>query len=597
MAKKERPKFSKESWKKAKRVFRYFAPYKFMFGLGFVFLILTSLTGLIFPYVVGDLIGNLNLPQSSPDPFWEMKSLNALLILLIAIFVAQAIFSYFRVYIFNWVTENALNGLRKDAFSHILSLPMSFFNANKTGELTSRLGSDITTLQESITTTLAEAVRQTLTIIGGVIFISFISLKLTLIMLSSLPVVIIITIILGKFIKRLSKKVQENVARSTQQAEEAFGEISVVKSFSSEEKEANKFGKIANDIRNVAINAVRFRALFISFIILFMTGTIAFVIWYGASMKQSGEISSAAFTQFLMYTIILGMSMGSLPNMIGRLIQAIGSTEKLMDIIDTTNEQPEIGTKEIPNGDIEIKNLSFQYPSRPDVTVLNDLNLIIPKGSKTALVGGSGAGKTTIVQLLMRFYQWEKGEILLDGKDIKTMNLRALRSKMAWVPQEISLFNGSILENIAYGKEHSTEEEVIAAAKQANAHEFIMNFPEGYQTEVGNRGIQLSGGQRQRVAIARAILKDPQLLILDEATSNLDSESEKLVQDALENLLKGRTSIIIAHRLSTIKDADKILVLNQGKIIEQGGHQELLDKDGVYKKMLDLQYNDRIFTS
>lgn len=596
MAKKERPKFSKESWKKAKRVFRYFAPYKFMFALGFGFLVLTSLTGLIFPYVVGDLIGNLNLPQSSPEPFWKMKSLNALLILLVVIFVAQAIFSYFRVYIFNWVTENALNRLRKDAFTHILSLPMSFFNANKTGELTSRLGSDITTLQESITTTLAEAVRQTLTIIGGVLFISFISFKLTLIMLSSLPIVILITIILGKFIKKLSRKVQENIAKSTQQAEEAFGEISVVKSFSNEKKEVNKFGHIADDIKQVAIHAVRYRALFISFIILFMTGTIAFVIWYGASMKQNGEISPAAFTQFLMYTIVLGMSMGSLPNMVGRLIQAIGSTEKLMDIIDTESEHPEEGSMEIPSGDIEIKNLNFQYPSRPDVTVLENLNLQIKQGSKTALVGGSGAGKTTIVQLLMRFYPWNEGKILLGGKEIQSMNLRALRSKMAWVPQEISLFNGSILENIAYGKENATKEEVMAAAQQANAHEFILNFPDGYETEVGNRGIQLSGGQRQRVAIARAILKNPEILILDEATSNLDSESEKQVQDALENLLKDRTSIIIAHRLSTIKDADNILVLNQGKIVEQGNHQALINEDGVYKKMLDLQYNDRIFS-
>ena len=491
------------------------------------------------------------------------------------------------------MTEKFLAKLRQATYENLIRLPMKFFNSRRIGELNSRIASDISLLQETFTTTSAEFLRQIIIVIGGIILLGFTSINLAFFMLSIFPLIILVAVVIGRKLRAYSKTVQQHIAESNTIVEETLQGISIVKAFTNEIFESLRYKKKTEDVVFYGIKGGKLRAIFASFIILGIFGAIAAVIWYGARLILQGEMSIGDLTSFLMLTIFIGASIGSIADLYAQIQKAIGATEKLMEILDEEPEDHSEGDiKQIINGKIEFCELSFHYPNRLDSTVLSKISFQAQPGDQIALVGPSGAGKSTVAQLMMRFYQNYSGQLLIDDKEITSIRLTDLRKQIAIVPQDILLFGGSIKENIAYGKPTASIEEIKHAAKMANASGFIEEFPEGYNTLVGDRGIQLSGGQRQRVAIARAVLKNPKILILDEATSALDSESEKLVQEALEKLMIGRTSLIIAHRLSTIRKADKILVLNKGKLIESGTHEELnLIENGLYKKLSNLQFN------
>ena len=591
----EKVKLTKDSYRKAKGIFSYLKPYAFVYFIGWVFLVLSTSAGLFFPYLMGKLLGASGSKTSSSGTidFISMENINSIALSLFILFAFQALFSFVRVVIFNNVTENALRDIRNDAFEKLVYMPMDFFNKSKVGELTSRVSSDIVQLQETLRTTIAEFFRQIIIVFGGIAFLFFISWKLALIMLATVPVMAIVAVFFGRFIRKLSKEAQNFTAESNSIIEEALTGITNVKSFTNELFTLSKYKTSTQQTRDLNVRSGIWRGLFVSFIIFCLFGAIVFIIWQGLLMTQGPNptLSSEGFYQFVLFTIMMGASIGSLPDMYANLQKSIGATENLMDIITEKSEKDLNKGKEksLIEGKIEFKNVSFAYPQRLDVPVLQDVSFSILKNQTVAVVGPSGAGKSTISSLLLNFYHNTGGEILIDDIPINNYDLEYLRENMAIVPQEVILFSGSILENIRFGLTSATEEEIIDAAKKANAWEFISTFPEGLLTEVGDRGIQLSGGQKQRIAIARALLKNPVILILDEATSALDSESERLVQEALEILMKGRTSLVIAHRLATIRNASQILVLHDGKIKESGSHKELIAKKGLYAESVAMQ--------
>lgn len=594
--KKDDVKLSKDSWKKAKKIFSYLRPYAGQYFIGWIFLILSSSMGLIFPLLMGQLLGSGSDTPSSMQGILEKVSIdnvNSVALGLLILFVGQAIFSFIRVVTFTNVTEGALRDMRHDAFQRLIYMPMDFFNQNKVGELMSRISADITQVQEVLRTTIAEFFRQIIIIVGGVIILVYLSWKLSLIMFATVPVVAIIAVIFGRFIRKLSKKAQDETATSNSILEESLMGISNVKAFTNERFMLGKFEKAIDMIKALNVKSGLWRGVFVSFIIFCLFGAIVFIVWQGILMTQgpNPELAPQDFFSIIMFTIMMGASFGSIPDMYASIQKAIGATEHLMSIMEQENEFELYKGTEKPaiTGKVEFKDVTFHYPQRKDVEVLKGISLSIDKNETVALVGSSGAGKSTIASLILNYYPVSGGSINFDGVNADAIAIDHLREQIAIVPQEVILFAGSIRENIAYGKTDATDEEILKAAEQANALEFINGFPEGLNTQVGDRGIQLSGGQKQRIAIARAILKNPTILILDEATSALDSESEKLVQDALNNLMKGRTSVVIAHRLSTIKEANKILVLGEGKVLEQGTHDELMSAAGNYAKLVELQ--------
>ena len=574
----------KPSLKRASRLFQFVKPYKVEFSFGLFFLLLSTGASLIFPALMGELV------DSASDTL--VKNINQIAISLLILFALQAIFSYFRIVLFVNVTEKTLAVIRQKTYTHLIKLPMNFFSKRRVGELNSRIASDISLLQETFTTDLAEFLRQVLIVIGGIMFLSLTSIKLTLFMLAIIPAMMLAAVFFGKYIKRFSKQVQEKVAESNTIVEETLQGISNVKAFTNEFFEISRYTKKTNKVMSIAKKGGRYRGAFASFIIFCLFGSIVAVIWYGVIMINANELSIGELFTFILYSVFIGASVGGMADIYAKLQKALGATEHLMDILDEKTENINSDCNgEAVKGNIHFNNLSFSYPSRPDVQVLNNINFEIKQGQNIALVGPSGAGKTTLASILFGFYKINEGEISVDGKNIDNYDLHFLRKQIAIVPQDIILFGGTIKENIAYGKLDATEQEIEDAAKKANALNFINDFPEKMETLVGERGIQLSGGQRQRIAIARALLKNPSILILDEATSALDSESEKLVQEAMDILMKGRTSIVIAHRLSTIKNADCILVLENGQIIEQGTHKELKENGGLYNQLSDMQFN------
>jgi ABC-type multidrug transport system fused ATPase/permease subunit len=592
-------KLSKEGIQKAKGIFSFMRPYRLTFLIGWIFLVLSTSVGLIFPFMMGQLLGagsgSVGGVSSLNDSvkLINLKNIDEVAIALFVLFGAQAIFSYFRVVIFTNVTENVLKDIRQAAFRKLIFMPMDFYNQNKVGELTSRMSSDITQIQETLKTTVAEFFRQIVIVVGGIAFILVFSWKLALIMLSTVPVMAVIAVFFGRFIRKLSKSAQDQAATSNSIIEEALTGIANVKAFTNEAFILGKYGRAVEDIRALNVKSGLWRGLFVSFIIFCLFGAIVFIIWRGLLMTQGAhpELSPSDFFSFIMYTIMMGASIGSLPDLYASIQKSIGATENLMDIIGKEDEKSLFNGQLKPEitGEISFENVAFSYPQRNDISVLNGISFRAKKNETIALVGSSGSGKSTISSLLLNLYSINAGNILIDGVDIRDIETEHLRKHMAIVPQEVILFAGSIKENILFGNPEATEAQLIEAAKQANAWEFIQSFPEGLNTQVGDRGIQLSGGQKQRIAIARAIIKDPTILILDEATSALDSESEKLVQDALDKLMSGRTSLVIAHRLSTIKNADKILVIQQGVIAEEGTHDELIHKKGTYFNLVELQ--------
>jgi ABC-type multidrug transport system fused ATPase/permease subunit len=594
--KEKREKLSRESIQKAKKIFSYLKPYRGTFAIGWVFLVLSSSIGLLFPLLMGQLLGSGSAEPSRMANSLEkinVDNLNSVAFALFIMFAAQALFGFFRIIIFTQVTENTLRDVRKDAFSRLIYMPMDFFNKNKVGELTSRMASDITQLQDTLRTTIPEFFRQIVIILGGVSFLLYLSWKLSLIMLATVPVMAIVAVLFGRFIRRLSREAQDEAAASNVIIEESLTGISNVKSFTNEEFMIGKYEKAVKNIRNLNIKSGLWRGVFVSFIIFALFGAIVFIVWQGLLMTQgpNPELASKDFFSFIMFTIMMGASFGSVPDLYANIQKAIGATENLMTIMEEQNESELHTGKETPDikGEVAFENVHFAYPQRKDIEVLKGISFDVDRNQQIALVGSSGAGKSTIASLLLHFYDVTGGTIRFNGVPMNEIATDHLRKHLSIVPQEVILFAGTVKENIAFGNLEANEEAIIEAAKKANAWEFIDRFPEKLETQVGDRGIQLSGGQKQRIAIARAILNDPEILILDEATSSLDSESEKLVQDALETLMKGRTSFVIAHRLSTIKKADKILVLENGKIVESGTHEELAALNGSYSGFLQLQ--------
>lgn len=586
LAAKSKQRLTKDGFKKLYTIFKYAYPYRVKYALGLIALAFSIGTSLLFPKLLGEILAVL-----------EKKSdytINQVIGVLVIVLVLQSVFSFARVYFFTQVSERTIADIRKALYSKIISLPIHFFEQRRVGELMSRITSDIGMLQGLITTTVAEFIRQIITIVVGVVIISLISWKLTVFMLATFPILIVVAMVFGRYIRKLSGEAQKELAAANVIVEETFQSINVVKSYTNEKLEINRYGSSLGKVVNIAMKTAKLRGGFISFIIFALFGSIIGIVWYAGKLVIANELEINEMITFVFYTMFIGGSLNGLGEMIASVQVAIGASDRVLEIFD---ENPEVEIVKSSNkapkiyGDVEFKNVAFNYPSRADLEVLKNINLKISAGEKIALVGYSGAGKSTIVQLLLRFYDAIGGEILVDGKDIKSYNVSDLRNNMAIVPQEVMLFGGTIFENIAYGKPDATEHEVIQAAKKANAMEFIDTFPEKLQTVVGERGIKLSGGQRQRVAIARAILKDPAILLLDEATSALDSESEKLVQDALEGLMQGRTSIIIAHRLSTIRSVDNIYVIKEGKIHESGTHDQLLlHNDGIYANLVKMQF-------
>jgi ABC-type multidrug transport system fused ATPase/permease subunit len=591
--KKEKVNLTKDSYRKAKRIFSYMRPYRFIFMIGWVFLILSSLVSMLFPMLMGQLLG----ASSDERPIIEleavdMSNINTIIIVMLMVFGIQAVFSFIRIIIFTNVTERTLKDIKTDAFGKLITFPLDFYNRNKVGELTSRIATDINLIQETLNTTIAEFFRQFVTIAVALGFIIYFSWELALWMLAVVPVLAIIAIVFGRYIRKLSRSAQDASAESNSILEEVLTGIVNVKAFTNERYETSRYNEKVGSIMGFNIRRGVMRGLFVSFIIFGLFGGISFVIWKAKSMQEVGDISYAEFTAFILYTIFLGASFSAVPDLYAKIQQAIGSTEHLMDLLQEETERSDGSELKDFKGEVTFKDVSFAYPQRKEIQVLDQISFHCEPGETTALVGSSGAGKSTISSLLLNFYDINEGSIKFDGNEVSEISKESLRSQIAVVPQEVILFGGTIKENILYGNVDATDEEVIEAARKANAYDFIMSFPYQFDTLVGDRGIQLSGGQKQRIAIARAVLKNPKILILDEATSALDSESEKLVQDALDKLMIGRTSFVIAHRLSTIKNADNILVLEHGKIVEQGKHDKLIaDTSGVYYKLNNIQLN------
>jgi ABC-type multidrug transport system fused ATPase/permease subunit len=581
-------KLTKSSLSKALLIFKYAENHKWKFYVGLIFLLFTGGTALAFPKLMGLLIDCVKNKDNAQA--------NIIAGGLLVILLFQSLFSFFRLSLFVNFTENTLANLRLALYSNLVKLPMTFFSQKRVGELNSRISSDITQIQDTLTSTIAEFLRQFILIIGGIALLASESFKLTLLMLSVVPLVAVAAVIFGRFIRKYSKKVQDQVAESQVIVEETMQGISIVKAFANEWYEIARYNGKIKEIVKIAIKGGKYRGYFASFIIFCLFGAIVAVVWFGVRLSISGEMSVGQLISFVLYSTFVGASFGGIAELYAQIQKAVGATERVFELLEETPEKintSEFNVEKVLKGNVSFKKVAFSYPSRKEIQVLKDVSFDADFGQKIAIVGPSGAGKSTIASLLFRFYDIERGEISIDEKNIYDYDLETLRGNMSIVPQDVILFGGTIRENIAYGKPNASDEEIIKAAKEANAYQFIKGFPEKFETIVGERGIKLSGGQRQRIAIARALLKNPSILILDEATSSLDSESEKLVQEALEILMEGRTSIIIAHRLSTIRSADQIIVLDEGIIKEQGTHQELIAlENGIYKNLSNLQFNN-----
>ncbi|MBK9734447.1 MAG: ATP-binding cassette domain-containing protein [Saprospiraceae bacterium] len=588
---KESFKISKESFRKSIQIFKYIKPYMGYFIAAMFFLVAGSLIFMALMGLPGEMA---NTAIGKPKFKFNIDVKDYGWVFLI-ILVIQGILSYFRTIFFAIVSEKGMADLRKDLYNKIITQPVVFFEERRVGELTSRITADVEQLQSVFSVTLAEFIRQIVILISGIIIIIFWTPKLSLIMLMTFPAIVIIAMIFGKYIRKLSKERQDELAKTNTIVEETFQSFTIVKSFANEWYEAMRYGGSVDEIVKVSLRYAKIRGIFFIFIITILFGGIFFILWRGALMVQQGSMEAGDLFSFIIYTGILGGAIAGFGNLYTQIVGAIGATERIQEILNSESEisiqKSNVRTDLHIKGDLSYNDIMFSYPTRKDMQVLKGINIEIKAGQKIALVGQSGSGKSTIVQLLMKFYEPDSGTITVDGKNINELDLTAFRQNIGIVPQEVILFGGTIRENISYGKPGASDEEITLAAKQSNSWEFIDSFPEKLETIVGERGIKLSGGQRQRIAIARAILKDPKILILDEATSSLDAESEKLVQEALDLLMQNRTSIIIAHRLATIRDVDCIYVIEKGKIIEKGSHSELTENEnGSYTNLARLQF-------
>jgi ABC-type multidrug transport system fused ATPase/permease subunit len=569
------------------KLYMFLKPYGWLFALGLICLMVSTGASLLFPKLLGDMVDIANKGEM-------LGRIRHTGILLLVILTGQALFSYFRTRLFVMVTEKTLASIRQHLYNHLIRLPMSFFSERRVGELNSRVSSDIALLQDSLTGTLADLLSQMLVIIGGITFMMISSFQLTLFTLAIVPAMALFAFYSGRAIRRYSKKAQSYVAESNTIVEETLQGIQNVKAFTNEPFESNRYREKTEQVARTGIKGGKYQAA-VSFIVLGFFVAMAAVVWRGAAMIAAGKMEAGELFSFVIYSGFIGGNIAGMAGVYTRLQKTIGAAENLLLLLDEPTEIIDDNYLPDPSqtlhGQIDFEGVGFRYPSRDEVTVLKDVSFSVKPGQEVAIVGPSGAGKSTIASLLLKFYEPNSGRILFDDRDSSTFPVTALRAQMAVVMQDVFLFGGTIHENIGYGKPGAGDDEIINAAVKANAWDFIRSFPEKLDTVVGERGVQLSGGQRQRIAIARAVLKDPKILILDEATSSLDSESERLVQEALEKLMQGRTSLVIAHRLATIRKADTIIVLNEGTIVEQGTHAELLSNgNGLYKTLTELQF-------
>ncbi|MEC3878429.1 ABC transporter ATP-binding protein [Parapedobacter sp. 10938] len=587
-----KPKLTKTTLKKAGKLLAYLRPYRGKFIIGMVFLFLSSLTALTFPALLGAMI---DAAQDKQSYDWLPASIGTIGAISFAILFIQSVVSFFRIRLFVEVAEKSVADMRRDSYLNLITLPLDFFSNRRVGELNSRLSADLSQIQDTMTTTFAEFIRQIITLVGGVCWLLIVSGKLTLLNLSILPILVVVAVVFGRFIRKLSRQAQDKLAESNTVVQETLQGISNVKAFVNEAYEASRYSKTLDAVVKIAVKGATYRGIFASFIIFCIFGAVVAVIWYGSVLVSAGDISVGDLTTYILYSLFVAGSMGSFPELYANIQKAIGASERVIEILDEQQEdagllQTEKTIRNPIDGNLTFENVSFAYPSRREITVLKAVSFDVQAGEKLAIVGPSGTGKSTIAALVLQFYKPDSGRILFDGRAADDYPLTDIRGQVAIVPQDVLLFGGTIRENIAYGRLNADAEEIIMAARRANAHDFIMDFPMGYDTLVGERGVKLSGGQRQRIAIARALLKDPAILILDEATSSLDSESERQVQQALEELMKGRTSIIIAHRLSTIRKADQIVVVEAGKVVASGTHDSLMGKgEGLYHHLYQLQ--------
>jgi ABC transporter fused permease/ATP-binding protein len=552
---------------------------------GMFFLIVSSVASLAYPQIVRWMVDNVLQPK-------KIELLLPVVAALFVAFVLQGVAGSLRYYLFSMSGERIVLRLRQRLFARILIQDIPFFDFNRTGELTSRLASDCTTLQNTVSVNVSQGLRNLGQVLGGLGFMFYTSWRLSLLMLVLIPPVALAAAIFGRRIRKYSKEFQQALAEASIVAEETISGVRTVKSFVQEQAETNRYqGSLSEALKLVRLR-VQAITTFMAFAMVIGFGAVCFVLWYGGREVVLDHLSVGDLTQFLLYLMLVAIGVGSLGSLWGDFMAGIGASKRVFEIIEREPAVLDVGNS-LPQirGHIEFKSVRFSYPSRPDIEVLKGIDLEIRPGQVVALVGSSGGGKTTVSSLLPRFYEPTSGAILLDGIPLGSLQPSWLREHIGSVSQEPVLISSTIEENIRYGRPEASDQEVIAAAKAANAFDFIESFPEKFKTRVGEKGIQLSGGQKQRVAIARALLKNPKILILDEATSNLDTASEHLVQEALQRLMAGRTTLVIAHRLATVKSADVIFVLHQGQIVQQGQHENLSKvTDGLYYQLLQRQF-------
>ena len=590
-------------WKQLRRLYGFTRPYRSSLIIGIIATFVAGGFFLLFPLLVARLfnvafeggLGALRGAQDSNAGPATRGELNLVGGLLIAVFVGQAFFNFLRVYNLGLVGEGVVADLRKAVFERLMTLSVRFFESRKVGEITSRLTSDVTTLQGVVSGSLAQLINQSVTLVGGIAILFVLDWRLSLVMLAIIPAVVLAGAYFGRKLRGISRDFQDALADANSSAEEALTGVRVVKSFTAEGLESRRYARGIDRSYTTAVRRARIRALFVPSIIMAMFIGIGIVLWYGSRLVLSGTLPPGNLLAFLFLTVTVAGSIGNFTSLYSQLQESFGASRRIFELLD---EQSDLGEKDAPTrleavrGRVQFEGVDFRYGDRGEDWVLQGVGLEARPGEVVALVGPSGAGKSTLVSLIPRFYDPSEGRILLDGVDLRDLGLLELRAHIGIVPQETQLFSGSVRENIRYGRPEATDAEVQAAAEAANAHEFIEGFPEGYETVVGERGVKLSGGQRQRIAIARALLKDPRILILDEATSSLDSESEALVQEALDVLMQGRTTFVIAHRLSTVRNADRILVLDGGRITQQGSHTALMAQGGLYRSLYERQFRE-----
>ncbi len=565
----------------------FIAPYKWRVAAALVALVATASLTLSVGYGVRILIDQGFAQQS-------LQELTNAIQFIIGVTLCIAIGTFFRFYLVSSVGERVSADIRLAVFNHVITLHPSYFETNSSGDIMSRLTTDTTLLQSIIGSSFSMAMRSALMCFGAIIMLFATNVKLTLIVLASVPLVLVPILFYGRRVRALSRQSQDSMADVGSYAGEAIEHIKTVQSFSSEPYERAAFAVEVEKAYEVGRQRVKQRAILISGVIVIVFSAIAGMLWVGGSDVIHGKMSAGDLAAFVFYAIMVASSTATISEVMGELQRAAGATERLIEILQVESDikapSNHLPVRSDMSAEVSFKSVNFNYPSRPNQSAVKGLNLTAEQGKVLALVGPSGAGKTTLFELLQRFYDPQQGQVLFGGEDIRQFDPNELRRQMALVPQQPALFSHDVFHNIRYGNPKATDEQVIEAAKKAHAHEFIEKLPEGYHSFLGERGVRLSGGQKQRIAIARAILKDPKILLLDEATSALDSESEHHVQQALEALMKGRTTLIIAHRLSTIQHADKIAVLDNGELVDVGNHQSLMQSCELYQRLVALQF-------